>query len=128
MAWKPGESGNPGGRRAAKPITDAIYMELAAAEDGREDAVPARSLRMAIRKQLEKASQGDLNALIFLTERTEGKARQVITGDDQQPIQITLERGEEARARIIAELNRIGSRMVEVEVVEASEQHKLQNS
>jgi hypothetical protein len=47
MTWQPGESGNPGGFRGKKPVSDAIAMELAIVDSGREDPVPARSLRAA---------------------------------------------------------------------------------
>jgi Resolvase, N terminal domain/Family of unknown function (DUF5681) len=81
MPWNPGQSGNPGGNRTTKPIRDAIFMELAAADEGREDPVPKRSLRMAIRQQLDKASSGDLAALQFLAERIEGNLRRLEPGD-----------------------------------------------
>src|SRR5262245_25472714 len=121
MPWAPGQSGNPGGNRANKPIRDAIFMELAAAEEGREDPVPKRSLRMAVRKQLEKACNGDLAALQFLAERIEGKPKQVLVGDgEESAIALTVSRGEDAQARILEQLSRIGSRLVS-DVIETSD-------
>jgi Family of unknown function (DUF5681) len=113
MPWSPGQSGNPGGNRVNKPIRDAIFMELAAAEEDREDPVPKRSLRMAIRKQLEKACGGDLAALQFLAERIEGKPKHVIVGDSEESaIALAVTRGEEARTRLIEQLSRIGGHVV----------------
>jgi Family of unknown function (DUF5681) len=112
MTWQSGESGNPGGFRGKKPVSDAIAMELAAAEQGREDPVPARSLRAAIRRQLEKAAKGDLNALVFIAERTEGKARTIIAGDAAEPLAFRVEHGHEARLHIEEALRRIASRVV----------------
>ena len=109
MPWSPGQSGNPGGNRANKPVRDAIFMELAAAEEGREDPVPKRSLRMAIRKQFEKAADGDLEALRFLCERMEGKPKTIVAGDSEDPIHLALSRAEDARERIAAALTRIAS-------------------
>jgi hypothetical protein len=127
MPWAPGQSGNPGGNRANKPIRDAIFMELAAAEEGREDPVPKRSLRMAVRKQLEKACNGDLAALQFLAERMEGKPKQVIVGDgEEDPIALMVSRGEEARTRVLEQLSRIGSQVVSgiIEDTNASDEDK----
>src|SRR5262245_53284742 len=113
MPWAPGQSGNPGGNRANKPIRDAIFLELAAAEEGREDPVPKRSLRMAIRKQLEKACGGDLAALQFLAERIEGRPKQVVIGDSEESaIALTVSRGEDAQAKILQQLSRIAGRLV----------------
>jgi hypothetical protein len=114
MPWNPGESGNPGGNRAKKPIRDAIFMELASADEGREDPVPKRSLRMAIRQQLDKASSGDLAALQFLAERMEGKPKQVLVGDaEESAIALTVTRGEDARAQVLEQLARISSRLID---------------
>jgi len=55
-----------------------------------------------IRKQMERAAEGDLAALTFLAERAEGKPKAVIAGDALDPIAITVQRGEEAR-NVIAE-------------------------
>jgi Family of unknown function (DUF5681) len=131
MPWAPGQSGNPGGNRANKPIRDAIFMELAAAEEGREDPVPKRSLRMAVRKQLEKACNGDLAALQFLAERMEGKPKQVIVGDgEEDPIALMVSRGEEARTRVLEQLSRIGSQVVSgiIEDTNASDEDKLSSA
>jgi Family of unknown function (DUF5681) len=113
MPWSPGQSGNPGGNRGNKPIRDAILMELAAADEGREDPVPKRSLRMAIRRQLEKACGGDLAALQFIAERIEGKPKQALVGDSEEsPIALMVSRGEDARTKILEQLSRIGGRVV----------------
>ena len=123
MTWIKGQSGNPEGRRLGKPITDAIGMELAMIADGRkDDPVPARSLRAAIRKQLERASKGDLASLQFLAERIEGKPRVHIAGDDELPIQVQVTRGEDAARRITEQLGRIAAREVENAVADDSEQ------
>jgi len=121
MTWKPGESGNPSGKHGVigKPVSEAISMELAMMRDGRrDDPVPARSLRMAIRAQLEKAAKGDLASLAWLADRMEGKAKQVLAGDSDAPISITaqVERGEAARLHIMNELARIAAR---TEIIDA---------
>jgi hypothetical protein len=124
MTWPPGKSGNPEGRRLGKPITDAIGQELAMMADGRVDKVPATSLRMAIRRQIQKASKGDLRALEFLADRCEGKPKTIVAGDSEEPIQLALSRGEDARERIAAALTRIASANVVPGLIEGKTDSK----
>jgi Family of unknown function (DUF5681) len=117
MTWNPGESGNPGGflgGAGKKPVATAISQELAMIQDGRVDKVPKVSLRAAIRRQLEKASEGDLAALNFIAERTEGKAKTVISGDSAEPLLLHVTRGEEAASHIMDQLRQIGERGTEL--------------
>jgi hypothetical protein len=82
---------------------------------------------MAVRKQLEKACNGDLAALQFLAERMEGKPKQVIVGDgEEDPIALMVSRGEEARTRVLEQLSRIGSQVVSgiIEDTNASDEDK----
>jgi hypothetical protein len=55
MVWKPGESGNPKGKKPGtlkeRPYRDALRMEIAAAEDFKD-------LRSIARAHLEKARSG----------------------------------------------------------------------
>lgn len=64
------------GRRQEKPFRDALRMELAALKD--EDP---RALRSIAKKLLEKASEGDLQAIKELADRTDGKAVQQLDVD-----------------------------------------------
>jgi hypothetical protein len=124
MTFLPGQSGNPGGFPGKRWFAEAIHMELAAAAEGRVDPVPALSPRALIRQQLKAAAEGNLAALQFLAERAEGKPRAVIAGDNESPIQFSIERrGEEARNYIAEQLARISARqLVEAEVLEDSGQ------
>lgn len=89
MAWKKGESGNPGGRRKDKPFFDALRMEAAAAERGDPcEALPG-SLRWNARQLLEK---GDVQAIKEIADRLDGKVAQAIVGDDEaDPINLVTE-------------------------------------
>jgi hypothetical protein len=73
--WKPGESGNPGGRPRTKLITAELERMLeqeAPTADGKTwAAVIAEAL-------LKKARQGDVRAITELANRIEGKARQTV--------------------------------------------------
>src|SRR5262249_36332759 len=111
MVFKPGEIANPEGGRARKPFVDAINMEVAMRNEGRLDPVPKASIRAMIRTLWQKALDGDLASLTYLTERVEGKARVQVTGDDQFPIAVTVSRGDDAAARIASHLARIGGRI-----------------
>jgi hypothetical protein len=75
---------------------------------------------MMIRQQMKAAAEGNLAALQFLCERSEGKPRAVISGDEQNPLAFSVihERGEEARQHIANELKRISERaVIEAEVI-----------
>ncbi len=64
------------GRRQEKPFRDALRMELAALKD--EDP---KALRSIAKKLLEKAAEGDLQAIKELADRTDGKAVQQLDVD-----------------------------------------------
>lgn len=120
MTFLPGQSGNPGGSGTRKIFRDAINMEMLMHERGELDPVPRASARGLIRAQIMKAADGDLAALAFLCERAEGKAS-VQIGGSEWPIQLEVSRGEDAAARIAAQLAEIGRRGVEVAAVAAVE-------
>jgi hypothetical protein len=74
--FKPGQSGNPGGRPKTAPLSQACRELLA-------DSVPndreGRTYAQAIAQTLgEKALAGDIRAAQELADRAEGKARQSI--------------------------------------------------
>ena len=73
MAWKPGQSGNPAGKKPGtlkeKPYREALRMEIAAAED-------FRGLRAIARAHLEKARSGDMPAIKELADRLDGRPAQ----------------------------------------------------
>lgn len=59
--WKPGQSGNPGGRPSYRPTTDAARRWMNANADALIDAIGQRALA------------GDLAAARFIAERAEGE-------------------------------------------------------
>lgn len=72
MAWKTGESGNPRGRAAEKPFADALRMEIKAAGDHHQ------KLREIACKLLDKASEGDMQAINCLADRLDGRPAQAL--------------------------------------------------
>ena len=110
MPWVPGQSGNPDGGASRKPIRDAINLELTMMEQGGLDSLPKLSARAMVRAQIAKACAGDTNAFNAIADRSDGKPRQVITGDAAEPLALRVERGDDAREHIIAELGRIAAR------------------
>jgi Family of unknown function (DUF5681) len=122
MPFLPGQSGNPGGGGTRKPFVDAVNMELAMNAQGRLDPVPKLSARGLIRVQIAKAAEGDLAALTFLAERVEGKAKAIVTGESSEPIQLMITRGDEARDRIVEQLNQIAARGGELALQAVSEE------
>ena len=70
--WRPGQSGNPGGRPKTKPFKDALEAELKAAGDD------GPSLRKIARALVEKAAAGDMQAIKELADRLDGKSMQAL--------------------------------------------------
>src|SRR5215475_15173861 len=88
MAWKPGQSGNPAGKKPGtlkeRPYRDALRMEIAAAED-------FKGLRLIARAHLEKARSGDMAAIKELADRLDGRPAQAVVGDDEaNPISVVF--------------------------------------
>lgn len=94
MAFQKGQSGNPGGRSAEKPLRDALRMELAAAE--RDDYKPPRpyTVRGIARAMIEKAQEGDIQAADKIADRIEGKVNQGVALEHSvsDPLAALLER------------------------------------
>lgn len=72
------------GRKQEKPFRDAIRMELAAAGDDH------KALRLIAAKLIEKATEGDMQAIKELADRTDGKVPQSIIGGDEDDNPIKL--------------------------------------
>lgn len=68
--WKPGESGNPGGR-PRKRLIDRELEELLT----KEDSALAKAIAEVL---LARARKGDLRAIQLVAERTEGRPRQAM--------------------------------------------------
>jgi hypothetical protein len=74
--WKPGESGNPGGRPRTKPITEELQRLLDQEAPKGDGATWAEVIALAL---LLKARTGDVRAIAELTSRIEGKPFQAVT-------------------------------------------------
>ena len=69
--WKPGQSGNPGGRPKKKPITE-LYEKMLA------DPVLLDAIEDAVKKAVSKGSMAMVLQLKEMAERVEGKITQPI--------------------------------------------------
>jgi hypothetical protein len=69
-----------------------------------------------VRQQIKKACEGDTNAFREIADRCDGKAAVVLSGDSDEPIMVSVERGNEARLYIEQELARMGARSALVEL------------
>jgi len=89
--FKPGQSGNPGGRPKETPITDALRQAL---------SDPAE-LERFISAVIKKAKKGDVKAFQAVSDRIEGKPAQALNlgGADGGPIVFRLERIGKAEER-----------------------------
>ena len=74
--WKPGQSGNPGGRPKTAPLSHACRELLAQpVPDDPEGRTYAEAIAQTLAK---KALQGDIRAAQEVADRAEGKAHQSI--------------------------------------------------
>jgi hypothetical protein len=85
MAFEKGKSGNPGGRGKLKPFADALRMEIAAVGDDQ------KGLRIIARALIDKASEGDMQAIKEFADRIDGKVAQAIVGGDEDDNPIVTE-------------------------------------
>ena len=85
--WKPGQSGNPNGRKPKiRTIPDILYK--IGEEDGTSDGEFSK-LDVVLRKVFEFALKGNSWAVQFIADRTEGKAVERIDQTiKQEPIQV----------------------------------------
>lgn len=74
VKFKPGQSGNPGGRPKKKPITD-LYDEILG------DPVEMAKIRKSVVKALVKGNMAMVLQLREMTDRVEGKVTQPIEAD-----------------------------------------------
>lgn len=79
-------AGNKNSGRREKPFAEAIRMELAAA--GKDH----KQLRVIARKLIEKASSGDMQAIVEFANRTDGKPSQQVDIDATVTFEDVLER------------------------------------
>jgi hypothetical protein len=105
--WQKGQSGNPGGRPSKLPVTDALRL-LLDEEELPKRAHPKMSVaeRLALKLIRQAMKARDLDALVELMDRVEGKARQRIeaSGPGGGPIPFELPGTREEIERRIAEL------------------------
>lgn len=72
--WKPGQSGNPGGRPKKKPVTELYERMLA-------DPEFLAVAEMAAKKAIAKGSMAMVLQLKEMAERVEGKVTQPVEAD-----------------------------------------------
>ncbi len=81
--WKPGQTGNPGGRPKWKPLTEALQTLL--------EEEPALNKEL-IKAWVVKAGRGDVSAANMLWDRLEGKVTQTIGGSSEVgPVKLVIE-------------------------------------
>jgi hypothetical protein len=95
--WKPGQSGNPGGRLKKLPITDTIREALA-----KDMGAGKTAADIIVEVLLAAAKKGDITAIREIADRAEGKPVQVsqLQGPGGGPIPIDHLTQEEKHKRI----------------------------
>jgi len=101
--FQPGQSGNPGGRPKVKPFTERLRQRA-------EEVVEAKrgnrtELDVLVDVALDLAKKGNLEAIKFIVERTDGKVPQPVVGRNNGAIEHTFTTPEENEARIAELLN-----------------------
>lgn len=89
MAFKKGQSGNPGGRGTEKVMRDALMLELKreAASGGK-----TKKLQQIAEKLVQLACEGDVQAIKEVFDRIDGRPAQAIVGsNDEPPIKTVVE-------------------------------------
>ncbi len=77
MVFQPGKSGNPLGRAVEKPFRDALRMEIALAEAGKESPAKPGTLRWIARGLLTRGGADNV-AAIAVADRLDGKPAQSV--------------------------------------------------
>jgi hypothetical protein len=92
MPFKPGQSGNPGGRRKEKPYRDALRKVLAEEFSFGPRGVTHTKLEAIVREHVNKALAGDVAAIREIIDRMDGKVPQGVIGgeEDDAPISVAL--------------------------------------
>lgn len=80
MAFQPGQSGNPSGRRKEKPWRDALNLAVNRAMEGATDG--RKKLQAIADKVVEQAIAGDMRAAEEIGNRLDGKVPQALIGSD----------------------------------------------
>jgi hypothetical protein len=84
VAFRKGQSGNPGGRPKQKEFRDALNLALKRADGDK------RFLNRVAESLVAKAVAGDVSAIREIADRIDGKPAQAVTGEDGGPLQHTL--------------------------------------
>jgi hypothetical protein len=85
MPFEAGQSGNPGGRsKRAKLVADALIIELKSRDNKSTEAEP-QGIRKIVAKLVDLAEGGDMKAIEFVRDTTDGKPAQAIVGDEDEP-------------------------------------------
>jgi hypothetical protein len=79
--WKPGQSGNPGGRPKSRPLKDAIDRVLKKLGDGDSEKTMDEMAGVLV----AKCMTGDIAAFKEFGDRYEGKVPTPIGGTDELP-------------------------------------------
>ena len=81
----------PGGSKPDKVWTDALRLAVHELRADPANGKKLKALRLIARAIVDAALKGDMTAIKEIGDRLDGKARQVIGGDDQHPAKLVVE-------------------------------------
>jgi hypothetical protein len=87
--WKPGQSGNPGGRPKRQPLTEA-FLELMD-QPYPQDRNGRTYAEAIVRTLATKAARGDVRAAQLVMERIEGRVPIAALAESSGPVGLTIE-------------------------------------
>jgi Family of unknown function (DUF5681) len=88
--FRKGQSGNPGGKRKTRPLSEALLRNL----HSRDPATRALRLELVVRCVVDHALAGDPNAWRLLWEYIDGRPPQFLehSGPEGGPVQLLVAR------------------------------------
>lgn len=86
MPFKPGESGNPHGRKIEKVWRDAVLKAVR----NRDGKGAAQELDLIAKALVTSAKAGDVSAIKEIGDRLDGKAVQALANEDGGLLQISI--------------------------------------
>lgn len=108
--WKPGQSGNPKGKKKGTLAAKTILREFLAVESGSKHPKTGQKLNCyqhALLACIKKAMNGDLSSLKEIIDRLEGKPNQKVDITERKPDELETLSERELREKSLDIINKL---------------------